>query len=52
MVRFFPLNPSKLAQLLPECIDENRQTRSSAWIQETYAEDFPRLLRLGERSSR
>ena len=38
------LDPSKLAQLLPERIHENRATGSSASIQETYAEDFPRLL--------
>ena len=33
-------NPSKLAQLLPERLHEDRATGSSAWIQETYAEDF------------
>ena len=43
----FSLNPSKLAQLLPERLHENRATRSSACIQETDAEDFPCLLRLG-----
>ena len=42
----FSLNPSKLAQLLPERLQEDRATRSSTWIQETYAEDFPCLLRL------
>ena len=47
----FSLNPSKLAQLLPERLHEDRATRSSAWIQETYAEDFPCLLRL-ERTSK
>ena len=41
------LNPSKLAQLLPERLHEDRATRSSACIQETYAEDFPCLLRVG-----
>ena len=41
------LNPSKLAQLLPERVQEDRATGSSAIIQETYAEDFPCLLRLG-----
>ena len=41
------LNPSKLAQLLPERVHEDRATGSSAWIQETDAEDFSRLLRLG-----
>ena len=45
------LNPSKLAQLLQERLHEDRATGSSASIQETYAEDFPCLLRLGERSS-
>ena len=42
----FSLNPSKLAQLLPERVQEDRATRSSACIQETYAEDFPCLLRV------
>ena len=42
------LDPSKLAQLLPERLHEDRATGSSAWIQETYAGDFPCLLRLGE----
>ena len=41
----FSLNPSKLAQLLPERVHEDRDTGSSAWIQETNAEDFPCLLR-------
>ena len=41
------LNPSKLAQLLPERLQEDRATGSSACIQETYAEDFPCLLRVG-----
>ena len=41
------LNPPKLAQLLPERVHEDRATRSSAWIQETYAKDFSRLLRVG-----
>ena len=40
------LNPSKLAQLLPERLHEDRATRSSACIQETYAEDFSWLLRV------
>jgi hypothetical protein len=39
------LNSPKLAQLLPECIDENRHARGSAYFQKTYAEDFSRLLR-------
>src|SRR5262245_65294911 len=42
------LNPSKLAQLLPERLQEDRATGGSAIIQETYARDFPCLLRLGE----
>src|SRR5262245_19197873 len=44
------LNPSKLEQFLAERVQEDRDTRSSAWIQETYAEDFPRLLRLGRKA--
>ena len=43
------LNPSKLGQLLPERLHEDRATGSSACIQETYAEDFPWLLRVGQR---
>ncbi len=35
------LNPSKLAQLLQKRLHEDRNTRSSASIQETDAEDFP-----------
>ena len=46
------LNPSKLAQLLPERLQEDRATRSSACIQETYAEDFPCLLRVGGEHSK
>jgi hypothetical protein len=42
-----PLDPSKLAHLLAERLQEPCHTRSSAWIQETYAGDFPRLLRVG-----
>ena len=45
----FSLNPSKLAQLLPERVQEDRATRSSACIQVTYAEDFSCLLRRGHR---
>jgi hypothetical protein len=45
-----PLNPSKLAQLLVERIDEHRHAGSSALIQETYAESFSLLLRLDERT--
>jgi hypothetical protein len=33
---------------LPKCLQEDRTTGSSAWIQEPYAEDFSCLLRLGE----
>jgi hypothetical protein len=40
----FSFNPSKLAQLLPERLQEDRDTGSSAIIQETDAEDFPYLL--------
>jgi hypothetical protein len=45
-------NPPKLAQLLPERLNEYRHTRSSASIQETDAEDFPCLLRLGRPAKR
>ena len=48
----FSLNPSKLAQLLPERLHEDRATGSSACIQETYAEDFPCLLRVGGSAKR
>jgi hypothetical protein len=41
------LDPSKLAQFLSEHVQENRAARSSAIIQETDAEDFPCLLRVG-----
>src|SRR6266481_1028437 len=44
------LNPSKLAQLLPERVQEDRATGSSASIQETYAGDFSCPLRLGKRN--
>ena len=40
------LDPSKLAQLLQERLHKDRDTGSSAPIQETYAEDFPGLLRV------
>jgi hypothetical protein len=40
------LNPSKLAQLLPKRLHDDRATRRSACIQETYAEDFSWLLRV------
>ena len=48
----FSLNPAKLAQLLPERVHEDRATGSSACIQETYAEDFPCLLRVGGTAKR
>ena len=44
----FSLNPSKFAQLLPERVHEDRATGSSASIQEADAENFSRLLRLGD----
>jgi hypothetical protein len=37
---------------LQERLHEDRATGSSAWIEETYAEDFSGLLRLGERNSK
>jgi len=43
------LDPSELAQLLSERLQEPCDTRSSAWIQKTDAEDFPGLLRVGHR---
>jgi hypothetical protein len=42
----FSLDPAKVAQLLSECINEGCATRSSAVIQEPYAEDFSCLLRV------
>src|SRR5882724_453734 len=44
------LNPSKFVQLLSERVHEDRATRSSACIEETYAGDFPCLLRVGKRN--
>jgi hypothetical protein len=35
-----------LTQLLPEYVHHDRHTGSSAWIQETYAGNFPCLLRI------
>ena len=35
-----------LTQLLPECVHDDRATRSIAWIEETYAKDFVLLLRV------
>ena len=46
------LDPAKLAQLLPERLQEDRATGSSAIIQETYAGDFPCLLRLDGNAKR
>jgi hypothetical protein len=37
---------------LPERVHEDRATGSSALIEETYAEDFPRLLRVGGTAER
>jgi len=47
----FSFNPAKLAQLLPKRIDKDRHPRSSAWIQESYAEYSSWLLRLKMKSS-
>jgi len=38
-------DPSKLAQLLPELVQQDGHTRSSAPIQVTDTKDFSRLLR-------
>src|SRR5262249_40665485 len=43
-------NVAKLAQLLPKRLQEDRDTGSSAIIQETYEGDFPCLLRVGKRN--
>jgi len=43
----FSVNPAKFVQLLPKRSQKPCHTGSSASIQETYAEDFPCLLRLG-----
>jgi hypothetical protein len=43
-----PLDPPKLAHFLTERLHQHRATRSSAWIQKTYAGDFCRLLRVGK----
>ncbi|HEY7217176.1 MAG TPA: hypothetical protein VH985_02195, partial [Candidatus Binatia bacterium] len=48
----FSFNPAKLAQLLAERVQKDRATSSSAWIQETYVEDFPWLLRRGGNAKR
>src|SRR5262249_14684316 len=40
------LDPAKLAQLLPERLQADRATGSSGILQETYAGDFPCLLRV------
>jgi hypothetical protein len=42
----FSFDPSKLARLLPKLLQADRVTGSSAIIQETDVEDFPRLLRV------
>jgi hypothetical protein len=46
------LTPTKLAHLLPERLQEDRHPRSSAWIEETDAGDFSRLLRVGGTAKR
>src|SRR4029453_18963581 len=48
----FSFNQAKLAQFLPERVQEDRNTRSSTLIKETNAKDFPCLLRLGGRAKR
>jgi hypothetical protein len=48
----FSFNPSKLAQLLPERVNENRAAGSSASFQEPYAEDFSCLLRVSGKAKR
>jgi hypothetical protein len=40
------LDPAKFGQLLPECVYQDRSARSSALIEETYAKNFPCLLRV------
>ena len=45
-------NPAKLAQLLPERVQADRDIGSSAIIEEPDAENFSRLLRLGGRAQR
>src|SRR5262249_18516662 len=44
------LDPAKLAHLLPERLQADRATGSSAILQVTYAGNFPCLLRLGKRN--
>ena len=39
----FPLNPPKLEQLLPKCLDKDRHTRRSARIEKADAGNFFRL---------
>ena len=46
------LDPTKLAQLLPERLRKDRATGSRACVQKTYPEDFPCLLRVGGTSKR
>jgi hypothetical protein len=46
-----PVDPPELAHLLPERLRKDRATGSSGSIQETYAGNFPCLLRLGEGSN-
>ena len=46
MVIFFPSIQPSLRHLLPKRLQEDLDTGSSGIIQETYAKDFPRLLRV------
>jgi hypothetical protein len=45
------LVPAKLAQLLPERLQPDRDSGSRAIIQVTYAEDFSGLLRVSDHSN-
>jgi hypothetical protein len=46
MAIFFPLDPSKLAEFLSQRFPTDGTTGSSVRIQNSYAKDFSRLLRL------
>jgi len=46
------LNPSKFVQLLPERLHEACASGSSAWVQDTDAEDSSRLLRVNRGAMR
>jgi hypothetical protein len=41
------LNPSQLAQSLPERVEPGRPSRRGRRPKETYSRDLPRLLRVG-----